>query len=49
MTPDPLLAALLEFLRIPSVSSGGGDAAALRPAPSGWPPRSSPPAARRGW
>jgi acetylornithine deacetylase/succinyl-diaminopimelate desuccinylase-like protein len=30
MTPDPLLRALLEFLRIPSVSSGGGDAAALQ-------------------
>ena len=32
MTPEPLLAALLDFLRIPSVSSGGGDAAALRTA-----------------
>ena len=32
MTPEPLLAALRDFLRIPSVSSGGGDAAALRAA-----------------
>ncbi len=32
MIPEPLLAALFEFLRIPSVSSGGGDAAALQTA-----------------
>ncbi len=30
MTPEPLLDALFDFLRIPSVSSGGGDAAALQ-------------------
>ena len=32
MKPDPLLHALLDFLRIPSVSSGAGDDAALQTA-----------------